>query len=253
MKTKTFLIALFLLSGMISRAQVLSGNLVITPGEVKILYSSDVDECIVSNFQVGCDYISDTLSILVMQKLSAVFENSSLNISYNLDPIKFDTLPFTKIVINHSAGAKMLKDESIYYYFGKFGIPLCSSNLCFWIDKWPNVNKNYKADITKLTPKSDYNLVLWTIYHSIYDISGTKGARATVIYDLFNSKTGEIVFEEAINGGTSIGSVLYQDYIEKAEQMPAYNDLMEYTSYQIVDNFMKKYNRLEKEIKKKQQ
>jgi hypothetical protein len=254
MKTRTFLFTLFVLFATASNAQVLTGNLVISPGVHTIVYSEDMDECIVKNFQEGCDYISDTLCMLVMQKLSEVFENSNLNISYDLEPIRFDSLPFKQIGIKYSTslGSKSGQKVSTYYIFGNYGIPLCTTNRFLAnFDTYPVVNKDYIADTSKLIPISDYTLIFWTTYYSLGTVNGINDARLFLIYDLFDSNTGKIIFEEAIFGGTNIGSTLYQTYVEKT-QMPAYNDLVEYVSYQIAENFMKKYTKLEKEEKKKQ-
>jgi hypothetical protein len=254
MKTRTIFLTLFVLFGTVSNSQVLSGNLVISPGAHTMVYSEDMDECIVKNFQEGCDYISDTLCMLVMQKLSEVFENSNLNISYDLEPIRFDSLPFKQIGIKYSTGlgVKKMQNVSTYYIFGNYGIPLCTSNIFLaTFDTYPVVNKNYLADISKLLPSSDYTLIFWTYYYSLGTVDGINDARLRLIYDLFDSKTGKIIFEEAIFGGTNINYTLYQTYIEKT-QMPAFSDLVEYVSYQIAENFMKKYKGLEKAEKKKQ-
>lgn len=253
MKTKIFLLSVCILLGITSNSQVLSGNLVISPGVHTIVYSEDMDECIVKNFQEGCDYMSDTLCMLVMQKLSEVFENSNLKISFNLEPIRFDSLPFKQIGIKYSTslGSKSGQKGSTYYIFGNYGIPLCTTNRFLAnFETYPVVNKNYVADISKLKPNSDYTLIFWTTYYSLGTVNGINDARLFLIYDLFDSRTGKIIFEEAIFVGTNISSVLYQTYVEKT-QMPAFSDLVEYVSYQVAENFLKKYKRLEKEASKK--
>jgi hypothetical protein len=254
MNAKTVLLAFFILLGINSISQVLSGNLVISPGVHTIVYSEDMDECIVKNFQEGCDYISDTLCMLVMQKLSEVFENSNLNISFDLEPIRFDSLPFKQIGIKYSTGlgSKSGQKTSTYYIFGNYGIPLCTTNkFLVNFDTYPVVNKNYVADTRKLMPNSDYTLIFWTTWYSLGTANGINDARLFLIYDLFDSKTGKIIFEEAIFGGANLGSFIYQTYVERT-QMPAFNDLVEYVSWQIAENFMKKYWKLEKEEKKRQ-
>ena len=146
MKTKIFLLSVCILLGITSNSQVLSGNLVISPGVHTIVYSEDMDECIVKNFQEGCDYMSDTLCMLVMQKLSEVFENSNLKISFNLEPIRFDSLPFKQIGIKYSTslGSKSGQKGSTYYIFGNYGIPLCTTNRFLAnFETYPVVNKNY--------------------------------------------------------------------------------------------------------------